>query len=97
MFTSDSRCLVHLPHRPLPAVEVVQAAGVGGELEAQLVGAQGLISPAILLIVPLPAILPIPQEGMPRSGQLGPDLVGAPGDEVALQQGKAVSRSQCSI
>ena len=38
-------------------------------------------------VVPLAAVLAVPQQGMAGGGELGPDLVGAAGDQAAGHQG----------
>ena len=86
---------IHLVHGPHPAVEAGQTAGIGGEAEGQLVGAEGLApGAAVLFVLPGPAVFPVPQQGMAGGGELGPDLVGAAGDQAAGHQGQAVFLGQ---
>ena len=59
-------------------------------MEGELIGVQGLPMAAILSILPLTAVLAVPDEGVSGMGELGTDLMGPPGDQVALHQGQAV-------
>ena len=76
---------VYVLNGPFPPVEFVQASGVGGEFKAQFIRVQRLVGAAVLLVVPFPAVLAVSQQRVAGGCELGPDLVGAPGDEVALQ------------
>ena len=79
---------VHLRDLEGPPVQVGEEAGVGGEGEAELIGVQGLPAAAVAPVVPLPAVLAVPQKGTARVGELGPDLVGPAGAQLALHQGQ---------
>ena len=52
---------------------------------------------AVLPVLPLAAVLPIPQQGMAGGGELGADLVGAAGEQLALYQGQSARRPQSLI
>ena len=49
---------------------------------------------AVLAVLLFTAVLAVPQQGVTSGGQLGPNLMGAPGDQVALEQGQAVACGQ---
>ena len=88
---------VHILHLPAAAVEMLQRPGVGGEAELQAVGVQGLAVAAVFPVLPLPAVLAVPQQGVARGGKLSPDLMGAPGDQVALHQGEPAVHRQGAV
>ena len=88
---------IHLLHGEHAAPQVLQQPGVGGEGKGQLIGIEGLEGTAVLLVVPLPAILAVPQQGMAGGGELGADLVGAAGEQLALYQGQSARRPQSLI
>ena len=52
---------------------------------------------AILFVLPLPAILAVPDQGVSGMGELGPDLVGPPGDQVAFHQRQAMLHRQSAV
>ena len=52
---------------------------------------------AVGLVLLLPAVLAVPQEGVAGSGELGPDLVGAAGDQLTLHQGEPLPHRQGPI
>ena len=79
---------VHLFHGEHPAPQILQNTRVGGEGELQLVGVQGLEGASVLLVVPLPSILAVPQQRVAGGGELGPDLMGAAGQKLTLHQGQ---------
>ena len=81
---------VHVLYLEGPAVQVLQRPGIRGKAKGKLVGIERLAMTAVLSVVPLIAILPIPHQRVAGSGKLGPDLVGAPGNEVTLHQRQAV-------
>ena len=72
---------VHIFHLEGFAVQIFQRTGIGGEVEGQLVGVQSLVIP-VKPLVQL-AVLAVAQEGMARVGELGADLVGPSGDQLA--------------
>lgn len=47
-------------------------------MEGELIGVQGLPMAAILSILPLTAVLAVPDEGVSGMGELGTDLMGPP-------------------
>ena len=71
---------VHILHLEALSVQPGQGAGIGGEVKLQAIGVQRLTMAAILFVLPLPAILAVPDQGVSGMGELGPDLVGPPGD-----------------
>ena len=77
------------------AVEIFQGAGLRLEGEGQLIGIEGLIGPVEALIEL--TVLAVAQQRMTGVGELGANLVGPAGDQLALHQGKAVSRIQYLI
>jgi len=85
---------VHPVHGEGPAPQVFQRPRAGGEGEGELIGVQGLEGAAVPLVVPLAAVLAVPQQGVPGGGELGPDLVGPPGEQLALHQGEAAAHPQ---
>ena len=88
---------IHVLHLEAAAVEVLQGTGIGGEAELQAVGVQGLAVAAVLPVFPLAAVLAVAQQGVAGGGELGADLMGAPGDEIALHQGQPVLHRQSFI
>lgn len=88
---------IHIGHCPLPVVQGLQTAGVRGEVKAELVGVQSLIGAAVGLVVFLPAILAVSRQGVAGIGQLGADLVGTAGNELALQQGQPAPCRQGAV
>ena len=58
---------IHLVHGPHPAVEAGQTAGIGGEAEGQLVGAEGLAPGAAVLFVLARPYFPSPSRGWPAA------------------------------
>ncbi len=52
---------------------------------------------AIPPVVPLAAILPVPKQGMAGGGELGADLMGAAGDQLALHQRETVPDGQGAV
>ena len=62
---------VHVLHLKGPAIQVLQRSGIGGEVEGELIGVQGLPMAAILSILPLTAVLAVPDEGVSGMGELG--------------------------
>ena len=79
---------VHLFHGEHPAPQILQNTRVGGEGKFQLLGVQSLEGATVLLVVPLPAILAVPQQRVAGGGELGPDLMGAAGQKLTLHQGQ---------
>ena len=77
-------------HLEGPAVQVFQQAAVSGEVEGELIGIERLERAAVFPVVPFPAVLSVPQQGVAGGGELGPDLVGPAGEQVALHQGDPV-------
>ena len=59
--------------------------------EGELPGAQGLVFQAQLPVGGVVAVFAVPQDRAADAGQMGADLMGAPGDQVHLQQGKAAA------
>ena len=74
------------------SVQVVQGAGVGGKGEGEAVGVQRLVVPVKALVQF--AVFPVSQQGMSGVGELGPDLVGPAGDQLALHQGQPIGAGQ---
>ena len=58
---------------------------------------QGLSPAAVGLVLLLAAVLAVPQKGVSGGGELGPDLVGAAGDQLALHQGEPLPHRQGPI
>ena len=88
---------IHILHLETAAVEVLQRSGVGGKAELQAVGVQSLAVAAVFPVFPLAAVLTVAQQGVAGGGKLGADLMGAPGDQVALHQGQSVLYRQSLI
>ena len=66
-------------------------------MEGETVGVQSLPMAAVPPVVPLAAVLAVPQQGMAHGGELGADLMGAAGDQLALHQGQAVPDGQGAV
>ena len=81
---------IHILHLEAAAVEVLQRAGVGGEAELQAVGVQGLAVASVFPVFPFASVLAVSQQGVAGGSELGADLMGAPGDEIALHQRQSV-------
>ena len=82
---------VHIFHFEGLAVQVGKGTGIGGEVEGQLIGVQGLIVPVEALVQL--AVFTVTQEGMARVGELGTDLVGPSGDQLAFHQCQTIPGS----
>ena len=67
---------------------MLKTACIGGEGKGQLVGIQCLVIPVEPLVQL--AVLAVTQQGMTGVGELGTDLVGTAGDQLAFHQGQAV-------
>ena len=76
---------VHMRHLKGFPIQVVQGALVGGKGKGEPVGVQRLLIPVEPLIQL--AVFPVPQQGMTGMGELGADLVGPAGDQLAFHQG----------
>ena len=74
------------------SVQIAKSPGIGGEGEGQLVGIQRLVIP-VKPFVQL-AVFSVSQKRMPGMGELGTDLMGTAGDQLAFHQRKAVFRGQ---
>ena len=79
---------VHLLHLEGFSVQVIQASGIGGEGEGQLIGIEGLVIPVIFFVQL--AVLAVTQQRMAGVGELGPDLMGPAGDQLAFYQRQTV-------
>ena len=75
-------------HLKAAAPEVIQQAGVRGEVEGQAVGVQGLPGLAVAAVHLPVAILAVPQQGAAQVRHGGTDLVGAARQQLHLQQGQ---------
>ena len=65
----------------------MQLAGVGLKIELQAIGAQGLLVKSGTLVQGVGAVLAVAQQGVTDAGQVGADLMGAPRQQMDLQQG----------
>ena len=88
---------VHILHLEALSVQSGQRSGIGGEVKLQAIGVQRLTVAAILFVLPLPAILAVPDQGVSGMGELGPDLVGPTGDQVAFHQRQATLHRQSAV
>ena len=80
---------IHAADHERLSVQILQRTGLGFKDKGQLVGVQGLVGP-VKALVEL-AVLAVAQQGVTGVGELGTDLVGPSGDQLALHQTKAVS------
>ena len=75
-------------HLKAAAPEVIQQAGVRGEVEGQAVGIQSLPGLAVAAVHRPVAVLAVPQQGAAQVRHGGTDLVGAARQQLHLQQGQ---------
>ena len=55
---------IHILHLKALPIQPGQGSGVGGKVELQAIGVEGLAVAAILFVLPLPAIFAVPDEGV---------------------------------
>ena len=65
-----------------------------GEVEGEPVGAKGLVPVRKALVLSVLTVLGIPCQRMAQMGQVGPDLVGAPGVKDDFQQAETIPGGQ---
>ena len=68
------------------APQVVQHPRVGGKIEVQLVGIEGLAGLVIPLVHVAPAVLAVPQQGSADFRHGDTDLMGPAGQQAAFHQ-----------
>ena len=88
---------IHVLHLKGAAVQPFQSAGLRGELKGEFVGVERLPMTAVFPVFPLAAVFAVADQRVPRGGELGADLVGASGDQVALHEGQIVVDRQYFI
>lgn len=81
----------------LSAVQVGESAGIGGEIEAQLVGIQRLLLIPAALALGVVGIFAVAQKGVPDVRKVGADLVGSAGEQINLEQRKVLLFAQHAV
>ena len=82
-------CKIDALHAEALAVQIGKGAGVRGKAEGQPVRIECLI-PAVITLVEL-AVFSVTEQGMTVVGELGANLMGAPGDQLTFHKRKPVT------
>ena len=76
----------HLFHLKSPAPEIIQDPGIRGQIKGKLIGIQGMNSLSVEAVNIAVSVLSVPQQRTTQICHGGPDLVGAAGKQLHLQQ-----------